>query len=87
MQTETPKLSRGILGYLDTFAGLIPCRVVAVKSRSDVQVKLTANRGAYRRGEVLESTASLVVPRGCVHVRCGQYRIRYYDVVLDANAE
>jgi hypothetical protein len=80
---QAPKLSKGILAYYDTFAGLIPCEVVRVTSRMDVTVKLNANRGAYKRGEVCNTTASLVIPRACIRVKCGQFRIRYYDIATE----
>jgi hypothetical protein len=51
-----PILKSGILAYLDTFAGMIPCKVLSVKGESgppsssqDVTVRLTASRGAYER--------------------------------------
>lgn len=73
----------GELAYLDTFSGLVPCRVLGwVKEdpyfgdRDELQVKLTATRGAYRRGEVSQWPVGTVVPRSSVRVRSGQYRIR-----------
>lgn len=63
----------GELAYMDTFAGLVPCKVVKVPSdptgRTGVTVVLTATRGAYRQGERIETEGSrtLVVPRS--HVR------------------
>lgn len=69
----TPTLKSGTLAYYDTFSGLIPCRVVSVSGRSgrggsaqDVTFILTANRGNYRRGERLVSSALHVFPRDAV---------------------
>lgn len=63
----------GELAYFDSFAGLIPCKVVSVNDAADseflglsITVKLTADRGSYRRGEVIESDALHVIPRGYV---------------------
>ncbi len=74
----------GELAYLDTFAGLVPCKVTAVRVSSDegyervrVSVKLTATRGAYRRGELIDNQdGAYVVPRCKVRVRDHKYRIR-----------
>jgi hypothetical protein len=45
--------------------------------RTRVVVKLTATRGAYTRGETIPGNhPDYVVPRSCVRVRSGQYRIR-----------
>lgn len=75
----------GELAYLDTFSGMVPCKVVDITTerawmsdmeRPVVVVKLTATRGAYRRGEVIPMPPEHVVPRSSVRVRSGQYRIR-----------
>jgi len=69
--------------YLDTFSGLVPCVVECVTLRGGMQrvvhVRLTATRGAYRRGECLEFLPRYVLPRSCIHVRCGQYRVWAHD--------
>ena len=70
--------------YFDTFAGLVPCKVIAINdanagvkgmdgrdwtgctSGCEVTFKLTANRGAYKRGEVLTDNALHVIPRSYV---------------------
>lgn len=88
--SEQLTLKTGILAYLDTFSGQIPCRVLAVAGDSEgricapsptVKVKLTATRGAYRRGEIVESTAFHVYPRECRVVRNGHYRIKTNYIV------
>ena len=70
--------------YLDTFSGMVPCVVVGVLreshgfivgDRNAVSVRLTADRGAYKRGELIHTSASNVIPRKMRFVRCGQYRV------------
>lgn len=43
-----------MLAYHDTFAGLVPCRILAVGDWNDgsssARVQYTATRGAYVRG-------------------------------------
>ena len=69
--------------YFDSFAGLVPCRIVAVGDWADpsslTRIQITAKRGAYRRGEFITEPLRHVVPRSAVHVRSGQYRIWAYD--------
>lgn len=75
----------GTLAYLDTFAGLVPCKVIRIDkpgngslvSNGSLAVKLTASRGAYKKGEVLDrQSASQVVPRNHRYTRSGTYRVR-----------
>lgn len=70
--------------YLDTFSGMVPCVVTAVAresfgflvgNRDSVSVRLTADRGAYNHGEIINASASNVIPRNMRFVRSGQYRI------------
>ena len=74
----------GALAYLDTFSGMVPCVIVGVireshgfivGDRDAVSVRLTANRGAYKRGEVISASASNIIPRKMRFVRSGKYRI------------
>ena len=65
------ELEIGNLAYFDTFAGFIPCWIVAIDGPSgvpstaqQVTIKLTAKRGAYRRGETLVTSGLHVLPRG-----------------------
>jgi hypothetical protein len=89
--TTAPKfghtLRAGQLAFLDTFAGLVPCKVRTLVLDDDspagvlrwtVTVKLTATRGAYKRGEVLTFAGDdgrNVVPRSAVYVRNYKFRI------------
>jgi hypothetical protein len=83
-ETFEPKVYRaGILAYVDTFSGLVPCKVLRViepctlsVTSGRIEVKLTATRGAYKRGEVLIETGQDVVPRERVYVRAYQQRIQ-----------
>jgi len=63
---------KGTLAFYDTFAGLIPCKVLEVKESGFgfrcgpydvIKFKLTADRGAYKKGEILTSDAMRVPPR------------------------
>jgi hypothetical protein len=69
----------GELAYLDTFSGLVPCRVLAVHGaapRAMLTVTVTATRGAYGRGEVLEDRLDvMVVPRRHIVTRNGRLKI------------
>jgi len=68
-QSTTHK--RDELAYLDTFEGMIPCKIVSIYrgansnyNRVYGKVQITANRGAYKRGEVIDGlNPSQIVPR------------------------
>lgn len=70
-------LTVGCKAYLDSFSGLVACRVLAIGA-TGVNIEVTATRAkAYRRGERLFGVSALrVVPRKSVVIRNGQYRIR-----------
>lgn len=79
-------LRKGDLALFDTFSGMIPCRVLDIKGTPGlastaqvVTIALTATRGAYKRGERVESTGLHVCPRRSVTVN--QY-IRQYTVEI-----
>jgi hypothetical protein len=76
-------LKTGAQAYFDTFAGLIPARVTSVKDSWTVSLKLTATRGAYKRGETITTNSLHAIPRTAVHVRSGQYRIGFYRTEID----
>lgn len=82
-----PVLKTGDLAALDTFAGAIPCKVLSITGTSGrcgsdqgVTVRLTAARGAYKRGEVLTAWGLHVVPRQCIR----GMRVLPYDVEVTA---
>ena len=62
------------LAYYDSYSGLISCKVMAIKDDMIIAI-VTTNRGAYKKNEVIESIPRYVVPRLCVHVRSGHYKI------------
>ena len=70
-------LTVGCLAYLDSFSGLIPCRVLSI-GQTGLNIEITARKAkVYRRGERLFGiSSSRVVSRKSVFVHGGQYRIR-----------
>ena len=52
-----------------------------------VTVRLTANRGAYRKGEVIQRSALSIIPRGSVFTRAGQRLIRAYEIAIPEVSE
>jgi hypothetical protein len=77
----------GALAYLDTFSGLVPVKVVRVitggygwvqagspEREGHLEVKVTAPRGPYKKGELVKTKAGNVVPRK--HVRARKYGSR-----------
>jgi hypothetical protein len=65
----------GELAYLDTFSGLVPCRVVGIYTSGRPIIRLTATRGAYRKGEeLIPEIPRNVVPRA--NVRFHKYGAR-----------
>ena len=84
MNSEFTTYEAGTLAYLDTlFDGLVPCKVIEVAypgngrvfSSGEITVRITADRGAYKKGELLTEKASQVVPRSHVRRTSGHARI------------
>ncbi|MGQ0595867.1 hypothetical protein [Aquabacterium sp.] len=82
---ERQTLKVGDLAYVDTFAGLLPCKVTSITGTSgpagsdqEVTACLTADCGAYKRGELMTRWGLSVVPRKSIRGR-GQ-RVLPYDV-------
>lgn len=82
-----------MLAYYDTFSGLLPCKVISFQNNHNlpgdypansdclVTVKLTANRAAYKRGEVFETSMLHIIPRNKILRSVGgHYRIKSYTV-------
>lgn len=69
----------GTKAYIDSFGGLVPCIVQAIKyafeEYTQVVVKVTAHRPGYSKGDVVEFNPSTVVPRDRVSVRRGRHYI------------
>ena len=70
-------IETGTLVYLDTIrSGLVPAKVTKIYPGAfRAEIKITADRLAYKRGEVIEVKTTGLVPRESVYVRSGQYRI------------
>jgi hypothetical protein len=88
---QVPALKTGNLAYLDTFAGLIPCKVLAIDGPSGpvsltqrVAVRITSPRRGYAKGDIVIESALHVVPRPAVHFRNDNARIGFYHVVGDS---
>jgi hypothetical protein len=70
--------------FYDTFSGLIPCLVVGKDLETrHLTVKITANRGPYKRGQIISDLSfTFVVPRKAVfrsRQAGGKFRIRPYS--------
>lgn len=64
--------------YLDSFSGLVPAIALELIppdgfNSARVRMRLTANRGAYRRGEIVETSILHAVPRKAVYTLRGCY--------------
>jgi hypothetical protein len=77
-------LQKGTLAYFDTFYGLVKVKVLSIDKDGQgtqqsptprVKFQVTAEKGAYRKGEILESSSYHVIPRSCVRIRGGSHRI------------
>lgn len=76
-----------MLAYIDSFAGLVPCRVLSIETDKDsspltinyVRVVVTARKcRAYKFGQVLEMTGRAIVPRHAVkRGKYGSYIMPY----------
>ncbi len=79
------KFATGTKAFYDAFInGLIPCVVIGVHKKSfgfisgsndEVRIRLTASRGAYKRGEEFDASAFDTPPRTMKRVRSYQARI------------
>lgn len=60
------------LAYLDSFAGLVPCRVLSIDCDpamriNYIRIRITGRKiRAYKPGQILELTGRAVVPRHAV---------------------
>jgi hypothetical protein len=99
----TPKtLKTGCAAYFDTFAGLVPVKVLTVTApekppvfdlghgNARVSIKVTARvtkeHGPYKNGEVVESDSLHIVPRDAIIRHQFSSTIGVYDVVPDTQA-
>jgi len=84
MTETTNTYPAGTLAYIDSFCGLIPCKVIEVTQERNFagslltfcKVKVTARRPGFLRGEIANHDALYIIPRNHVYTRCGQFRIR-----------
>lgn len=75
----------GTKAYYDTFAGMIPCVVMAIEpgrwygffaaGKSAITIRLTKTVGAYKKGETLQVRTGDVVPRKFRVLRGFHYRV------------
>ena len=73
---QTNEYKSGTLAYIDSLAGLIPCKVISVNG-SNITVKITVNFKAWVRGGIIHCTKDHdIVPRKQVYTRYGHYMIR-----------
>lgn len=71
------KHTTGELAYIDSFSGLIPCKVMDIaEDGKEMIVRVTANRPGWYRGDICLKFPKDIIPRKSVFVRCGQYHIR-----------
>lgn len=82
-------LKSGMLAYFDSYSGLVPCKVLAIKAAKYgghiAYVRYTAQRGPYSRGETGKHNACRVVPRDAVRRFRGHFfpRILPFSIVAD----
>ena len=74
---------RVTLAYFDSFAGLVPVRIVSVGEwtdpTSEATFQVTATRGAYKRGTFHTFSLNKLIPRHCVSMRGGQVWVSGYS--------
>ena len=83
--SEQNVFTEGASAYWDTFSGLIPCKVLKVTEvgygfrcgpYKAVEFQLTADRGPYKRGEILTADASHVPPKSMIR------RLKYSNRII-----
>lgn len=87
-------LTTGMAARFDTFGGLVPVRVQSIAGRSgrasstaqNVTVRVTRTHGAYRAGEIIETSGLHVIPVRALRRRRYQTVIVPYCVACDAPA-
>lgn len=79
-------ITRGQLAYIDSFAGLVPCKVLSIADDDTVTVRVTAARRGYARGEVTDIRPPFLVKRSQVFTRRGQPVINGRVIVVPDDA-
>lgn len=84
-------LETGTLALYESLYDMIPCKVLSITGRSGnpssssiARFQLTATRGPWKRGEILESWTIHVCPRDAY--RPSRQTIHPYQVVADTPA-
>lgn len=97
-----PKLRTGCAAYFDSFAGLVPVKVLSVSApevmpcfdlghgnaRASIKVRaeVTQDLSVYKKGEILDSNSVAIVPCGALRRREYSMVVGVYDVVPDSTA-
>lgn len=81
-------LKSGCLAFIDSFTGLVPCKVLRVYHYSDVtgyrvDVEVTANRLGYPRGKIETFDSFFIVPRKATRKLKYGHRILPYEIQKD----
>lgn len=77
METKPILHYPGELAYLDSFVGLIPCKVLGIQDDTYMTILITANRKGYSKGEVKANCYQRsVVPRANIFRRNHCFYIR-----------
>lgn len=87
-------LKAGIAAYLDTFSGLVPCKVLRVFSTSrlplhpipttEAEVEVTRTVKGYKLGEKITFSTRYTIPKGSIVTRGYHRRILPYNVEVTA---
>lgn len=73
----------GELAYFDSVHGMLPCKVIdvleegkgSILNRGLIQIKFTAHRPGYKKGDTYLTSASNVIPRD--HYKRGVIMVNY----------
>lgn len=79
----TPNTLRaGSTAFLDTFSGLVPCRVLTIQGdpRPEAKVLVTRTIKAYRKGEQVTMDTAHVIPSGALGRRGYATTILPYNI-------
>lgn len=96
-------LKSGGLAYFDSFAGLVPVKVLSVtapetmpsfdlghgNARTSIKVraKVTEDFDVYKKGEIFDSDSLFIVPRGALRQQQYSTVVGIYDVISDNQAK
>lgn len=82
------ELKANTSAFFDTFAGLVPCKVLKVTGDSpwatsavDVTFRITKNHGPYKKDEQITSSSLWVCPTEAIRTRGGVRFIGPYSLV------